>query len=59
MINNEMMRIINSNPEMMAVVNSYMENDMRKLKKYVIKFGTGSLIEVIMMNYMMWRLIVL
>lgn len=28
-----MMKIINSNPEMMKIVNSYMENDMKKLKK--------------------------
>lgn len=33
MINKEMMRIINSNPEMMKIVDSYMENDMKKLKK--------------------------
>ena len=41
MINKEMMRIINSNPEMMAVVNSYMENDMRKLKKICHKVWYG------------------
>lgn len=41
MINKEMMRIINSNPEMMAVVNSYMENDMRKLKKICRKVWYG------------------
>lgn len=28
-----MMRIINNNPEMMKIINSYMENDMKKLKK--------------------------
>lgn len=28
-----MMKIINSNPEMMKIVNSYMENDMKKLEK--------------------------
>ena len=33
MINEEMMRVINNNPEMMKVVNIYMENDMKKLKK--------------------------
>lgn len=33
MINEEMMRVINNNPEMMKVVNTYMENDMKKLKK--------------------------
>lgn len=33
MINEEMMRIINNNPEMMKIINSYMENDMKKLKK--------------------------
>lgn len=33
MINEEMMRVINSSPEMMKIVNSYMENDMKKLKK--------------------------
>ena len=32
MINEEMMRVINNNPEMMKVVNTYMENDMKKLK---------------------------
>jgi DNA-directed RNA polymerase specialized sigma24 family protein len=41
MINKEMMRIINSDPEMMAVVNSYMENDMRKLKKICYKVWYG------------------
>ena len=41
MINKEMMRIINSNPEMMTVVNSYMENDMRKLKKICHKVWYG------------------
>lgn len=41
MINKEMMRIINSHPEMMAVVNSYMENDMRKLKKICHKVWYG------------------
>lgn len=41
MINKEMMRIINSDPEMMAVVNSYMENDMRKLKKICHKVWYG------------------
>ena len=44
MINEEMMRVINNNPEMMKVVNTYMENDMKKLKKSVIEFGTESLI---------------
>ena len=33
MIDEEMMRVINSNPDMMKIVNSYMENDMKKLKK--------------------------
>lgn len=33
MINKEMMGIVNSNPEMMKIVNKYMENDMKKLKK--------------------------
>ena len=33
MINEEMMRVINNNSEMMKIVNSYMENDMKKLKK--------------------------
>ena len=41
MINKEMMRIINSDPDMMAVVNSYMENDMRKLKKICHKVWYG------------------
>lgn len=33
MINEEMMKVINGNPEMMKIINSYMENDMKKLKK--------------------------
>lgn len=33
MINEEMMRVISGNPVMMKIVNSYMENDMKKLKK--------------------------
>lgn len=41
MINKEMMRIINSDPEMIAVVNSYMENDMKKLKKICHKVWYG------------------
>ena len=41
MINKEMMRIINSDPEMIAVVNSYMENGMKKLKKICHKVWYG------------------
>ena len=41
MINEEMMSVINNNPEMMTVVNSYMENDMRKLKKICHKVWYG------------------
>lgn len=41
MINEEMMRVINNNPEMMKVVNTYMENDMRKLKKICHKVWYG------------------
>lgn len=41
MINKEMMKIINNSPEMMTVVNSYMENDMRKLKKICHKVWFG------------------
>lgn len=41
MINKEMMKIINNSPEMMTVVNSYMENDMRKLKKICHKVWYG------------------
>ena len=33
MINEEMMKVINGNPKMMKIINSYMENDMKKLKK--------------------------
>lgn len=41
MINKEMMEVINNNPEMIAVVNSYMENDMKKLKRICNKIWLG------------------
>lgn len=41
MINKEMMRIINNNPEMMKIVNTYMENDMKKLKKICHRIWYG------------------
>lgn len=43
MINEEMMRVINNNPEMMKVVNTYMENDMKKLKKICHRVWYGKL----------------
>lgn len=43
MINEEMMRVINSNPEMIKIVNSYMENDMKKLKKICHRVWYGKL----------------
>ena len=33
MIDKETMRVVKNNPEMMKIINSYMENDMKKLKK--------------------------
>lgn len=33
MINKEMMRIINSNPEMMKIINDYSDDENKKLKK--------------------------
>lgn len=33
MIDKETMRVVKNNPEMMTLINSYMENDMKKLKK--------------------------
>ena len=41
MINKEMMRIINNNPEMMNIVNTFMENDMKKLKKICHRIWYG------------------
>lgn len=41
MINEEMMRVISGNPVMMKIVNSYMENDMKKLKKICYRVWYG------------------
>ena len=41
MVNKEMMIIVNNNPEMMTVVNSYMENDMKKLKRICHRIWYG------------------
>ena len=53
MINKEMMRIINSNPEMMKIINDYSDDENKKLKKLCQRFGLGRLICMNMMIYMM------
>lgn len=41
MVNKEIMTVINNNPEMMTVVNAYMDNDMKKLKRICHKIWLG------------------
>lgn len=41
MINEEMMTTINNSPEMMTVINTYMDNDMRKLKRICHRIWYG------------------
>ena len=41
MITENMMRIINSNPEMLHIVNLYMQDDMKRLKKICHKVWIG------------------
>lgn len=43
MINKEMMRIINSNPEMMKIINDYSDDENKKLKKLCHKIWRGKI----------------
>lgn len=43
MINKEMMRIINSNPEMMKIINDYSDDKNKKLKKLCHKIWRGKI----------------
>ena len=43
MINKEMMRIINSNPEMMKIINDYLDDENKKLKKLCHKIWLGKI----------------
>ena len=43
MINKEMMRIINSNPEMMKIINDYSDDGNKKLKKICHKIWHGKI----------------
>lgn len=43
MINKEMMRIINSNPEMMKIINDYSDDEKKKLKKLCHKIWRGKI----------------
>ena len=43
MINKEMMRIINSNPEMMKIINDYSDDENKKLKKLCHKIWLGKI----------------
>lgn len=41
MINEEMMRVINNNPEMMKIINDYSDNENKKLKRICHKIWHG------------------
>ena len=43
MINEEMMRVINNNPEMMKIINDYSDNENKKLKRICHKICHGKI----------------